>query len=223
MDSQLHMGSNLLVAGPTNSGKTIFVMKMLHPIDAMFDVVPQAVYWYYGKKTQVHDILVSRNYNMLPGPLPDNFDHIIPNSVVVIDDLMRDGTSKKSVTDLMVSLAHHTPCFVVNIVQNLFFYSKELRTQNLNSQYKCLFPNAQAPGQIQILARQMFPAHTQVLLQAFLDATRRPYGYLFLDFHQKTSELIRIRTNILSDEAPQIVYLDKRLYAEAYPIKLVHG
>jgi len=222
MDSRIHMGSNMLVAGPTNCGKTTFVLKLLDAMAQLFDIKPERVYWFYGVKTDEHDLLVARNYNVYEG-IPRDFNFIRPNSVVVLDDLMRDAGTNPRVTELVTGYAHHKPCFVINIVQNLFFRSPELRTQNLNSQYKVLFPNAQAPGQIKILANQMFPTHTRVLLDAFVDPRRRPYGYLLLDFHQKTAELIRLRTNILPDEAPQIVYMDKRLYAETYPARLLHG
>jgi hypothetical protein len=52
----------------------------------------------------------------------------------------------------------------------------------------------------------MFPKHTGYLLDAFYDATSRPYGYLVIDCHQLTPENMRLRTNILPEEK-QIVYV----------------
>ena len=41
----------------------------------------------------------------------------------------------------------------------------------------------------------------------FQDATRLPHSYLFLDMKPETEEELRIKTNILPDEAPQYVYM----------------
>jgi hypothetical protein len=54
----------------------------------------------------------------------------------------------------------------------------------------------------------MFPKHTGYLLDAFHDATSRPYGYLAIDCDQLTPENMRLRTNILPEEK-QIVYLKR--------------
>lgn len=35
------------------------------------------------------------------------------------------------------------------------------------------------------------------LMQAYEDATDKPYSYIFIDLHQKTSKFIHIKTNIL--------------------------
>ena len=58
------------------------------------------------------------------------------------------------------------------------------------------------------LARQMFPKHTGYFLDAFHDATSRPYGYLVINCHQLTPENMRQRTNILPEER-QIVYVKR--------------
>ena len=48
----------MLVAGPTNSGKTTFVLNLLDAKDALFDIVPTRVYWFCGMRTFAHNILV---------------------------------------------------------------------------------------------------------------------------------------------------------------------
>ena len=42
----------------------------------------------------------------------------------------------------------------------------------------------------------MFPSKPKFLKVAYEDATKDPYGYLFLDFHPNSPEFARVRGNI---------------------------
>ena len=79
---------------------------------------------------------------------------------------------------------------------------------SLNSHILIVFRNPHDSLGVSTLARQMFPKHTGYLLEAFHDATSRPYGYLVIDCHQLTPENMRLRTNILPEER-QIVYVKR--------------
>ena len=69
-----------------------------------------------------------------------------------------------------------------------------------------VFKNPRDSLAISTLARQMYPNNTNFLVQSFQDATKKPYGYLLLDLHQRTPENMRLRTNILPGQM-QIVYV----------------
>jgi len=71
-----------------------------------------------------------------------------------------------------------------------------------------VFRNPRDSLGIATLAKQMFPKHTNYLLDAFQDATSKPYGYLMIDCHQLTPENMRLRTNILPNER-QIAYVKR--------------
>jgi len=62
--------------------------------------------------------------------------------------------------------------------------------------------------QVSTLSRQMFPGKGQFLVEAFKDATAKPFGYLVLDLKPDTEEKYRIRTGIFPGEK-QFVYLPK--------------
>jgi hypothetical protein len=61
---------------------------------------------------------------------------------------------------------------------------------------------------ITTLAKQMFPKNSDYLLEAFRDATAKPYGYLLIDCHQLTPEEMRLRTNIFPGEQ-QFAYVKR--------------
>jgi hypothetical protein len=65
--------------------------------------------------------------------------------------------------------------------QNLFPPGKLSRTISLNSHYMLIFQNPRDSLGVSTLARQMFPKCIHYLLEAYGDATSKPYGYLFID------------------------------------------
>ena len=137
--------------------------------------------------------------------LPDNkqFDGKY-GTLLILDDLMKEAGD--TVLDLFTKLSHHRDVSVIFITQNLFFKSKQSRTMNLNTQYIVLFKNPRDALQVATLGRQMFPGHSNFLIEAFRDATERPHGYLLIDLHPNTLEKFRIRTNIFEGER-QYVYV----------------
>lgn len=79
--------------------------------------------------------------------------------------------------------------------------------KSLNSHYLILFKNVRDRLQITRLGSQM--GMPRVLTESFNDATRRNHGYLMIDLRNICEESIRLRTNILPDELPVIVYQPK--------------
>lgn len=79
---------------------------------------------------------------------------------------------------------------------------------SLNAHYLVLFKNPRDATQVSTLARQMYPGRNKFLVEAFKDATAKPYGYLLIDLKGDTEEKYRIRTNIFSNER-QFVYVPK--------------
>ena len=101
-------------------------------------------------------------------------------------------------TNLFTKRCHHRNLSVIFILQNIFHRGKELRDMSLNSHYLVVFKSPRDSSQVNHLARQMFPGHVKYMQEAFEDATKRPYGYLFCDLKPETPTDYRLRTNILS-------------------------
>ena len=74
--------------------------------------------------------------------------------------------------------------------------------------YIVVFKNPRDASQIATLARQMYPGKSQFLIDAFVDATAKPFGYLLIDLKPDTEEKYRVRTGIFPGEL-QFVYLPK--------------
>jgi hypothetical protein len=59
-----------------------------------------------------------------------------------------------------------------------------------------LFKNSRDVTQVANLSRQMYPGRSKFLVEAFKDATAKPYGYLLIDLKPETDEKCRVRANI---------------------------
>ena len=206
MDVRLQHPATIIVSGPTSCGKTEWTMRLLKHAKTMLYPPPENVYWCYGEYQEAFNNL--EHVQLVEGlPDPNSFDPK-QRHLVVIDDLM--GQLDSSVTQLFTRGSHHRNVTVVLIVQNFFTKNKEMRTISLNAHYLVLFKNPRSATQITHLAREMYPGKSKFLQEAFSDATKEAFGYLFVDLKQSTPEHMRLRTRIFPDET-QYVYLPKKI------------
>jgi len=193
-----------LVAGPTGCGKTRFVFKLIQNVDVMIVPTPSRIVYCYGEYQQLF-----RKYPLVTFhrglPNIEDFDGS-ERVLLVIDDLMNEAD--ESVANLFTKGSHHRNVSVIFLVQNLFHKNRHVRTISLNSHYMVLFKNPRDASQFASLARQMYPNKSAFALEAYKDATREPYGYLFVDLRPEQDEDLRLRTNIFPEES-QYVYVPK--------------
>jgi len=83
-----------------------------------------------------------------------------------------------------------------------------MRTISLNVQYIVLFKNPRDSSQFIHLAKQIYLHNTRFAHEMYVDATKRPYGYILLDLQSAQDDDLRLRTNIFPGER-QIVYVPK--------------
>lgn len=203
MDLRFRDDRVMCVAGPSQSGKTHFVLKLLDQRQEHFVNPLGSVLWCYGiYDSALHRQLENKGYKLHRG-LPNEAD-IVPNSICVMDDLLTESQSSKEVTNMCTRLAHHKPCLVILIVQNLFPSGKDARTRSLNTHYYIIFKNPRDNLQFEVFARQIKAQKAKSLISAYEDATHKPYGYLLIDFTQECPDPLRYRTNVL--DLPVIIY-----------------
>ena len=110
------------------------------------------------------------------------------------------ASSSKSVADLFTRGSQHRNLTVIYLVQNVYNQGKSQRTISLNSHYSVVFRNGRDASQFRTMAFQICPSDGKWLVEAFTDATSKPYGYLVLDHHPSTPEDQTVATNILPGE-----------------------
>lgn len=201
-DLRLKTGTTITIAGPSQSGKSTLVEKIVTLRDEIFSEKITKVIWYCSympfKKLDGVTYLVG---------LPNDInDRIIPNCLVILDDFMHELSNSSMLTTLMTKAAHHLPLTLIFITQNIFQKSTDTKTRRLNTNYLILFKNPQDKTQVDYLGRQMYPLDKDFLRMAFDDATKHAYSYLLIDSNQTTEDEIRVRSNITKD-SEMVVYV----------------
>ena len=203
MDFRLKCNRTMCVVGPSHSGKTTFVLELLENRQEIFDCQTNRVIWCFGiYQRELNVKLQRKGYQLHSGIV--NVSEIQPYDIIVLDDLLNESKNSQDVTAMFTRAAHHKPCFIIFIMQNLFPPGKEARTRSLNTHYYCIFKNPRDKSQIEFLARQISPRNSKGILQIFESATEKPHSYLFLDFTQECPDEFRFRSNIF--EKPMLVY-----------------
>jgi len=74
--------------------------------------------------------------------------------------------------------------------------------------YIVLFKNLRDSSQFVHFAEQLYPHNSRFAHAVYVDATKRPYGYILLDLRSDQDDDLHLRTNIFPGER-QIVYVPK--------------
>ena len=209
MDLYLKHSFTCMVSGPTGSGKTEFVKKLVKNLNNMVFPVPEIIYWCYNEYQPAYVELEGIPTLHFCEGLPDTeclkANKNVPK-LIILDDLMGNVKKEDKLTHLFTCGSHHWNISVIHIVQNIFYSG--LRTSRVNSHYLVLMKNPSDQLQISTLGHQLFPKNKKYLLEAFHDATAKPHTYLFIDMHQTTPDHLRVRTNIMPGDI-QYVYVPK--------------
>ena len=195
-----------LVAGPSKSGKTTFVERLIKHREKMIAPPPKEVVWHYSEFQPAYSRMAD-TVTFKKGVPTETQLKTYSDKLVIIDDLMHEMGSVSS--DIFTKRVHHLNMSVIYIVKNLFNQAKNHRTMSLNSNYIVLFKNPRDKAQVSFLARQVFPHSPKILQQAYNDATHKPHSYLLLDFQQATPENERLKTEIFPGE-PHYIYTEKK-------------
>ena len=206
MDPRWKHPFTCIVAGPTSCGKTFFVSRFLHHVEEMMDPPPQNIFWFYGEWQEAYATMRLLGVKFQEGLPRDDYLNPRVRNLVVIDDLLSETDAR--VTKLFTKGSHHKNTSVIYITQNLFDKNKENRTISVNAHYMVLFKSPRDAMPVEHLARQMFPAKSKYMREAFADATSQPYSYLLVDLKPDTPDDLRLRAKIFPGEH-QVVYIRK--------------
>jgi hypothetical protein len=200
-----------VINGMTCSGKSFFITKFIKHLHSMVDTKIEEVIWCYGIATDAQKDLSKIC------PVPIKFIYGIPDfeevcgtnpkpRLVVLEDQINNLSA--AVSNLWLRGVHHSNCSALMTSQSLYSKNKVMRDISLNTQYYVIFFSPRDRAQIQFFCRQVDPANSKMLMDAFTDATSKAHGYLLFDMKQNTSEDLRYRTNIFPGEGT-VVYVRK--------------
>ena len=207
-ENVFYANSNIIISGATGCGKTHWLYEMLKQKEHVFEGrAPDRILYCYGIYQHLFDEMKKKikNITFQPG-IPSDTDikklaRKAKHGLIVLDDLMTEVSNDPGAEKLFTQGTHHLGLSVVYIVQNIMYQNKCTRTISLNSQYIVLFRNFRDGAQILHLARQIYPSNPWLLIDAYEDATKKPFGYIVINMHPRyTDDTKRLQTGILPHE-----------------------
>jgi len=193
-----------MIAGPTKSGKTHLLMKILRDKKKLIFPNVEKIVYCYSQWQEDFDEFKS-DIEFYQGIFDTELFSSSTKNLIIFDDLMEECGNDKTILNLFTRGSHHKNISVILLTQNLFNKGKYCRTISLNSHYLIIFNNPRDKSQINHLARQMYPTNSKFLIDAYDKATKNGHGYLFIDNNQFTDPQLRIQSNI-TEKIP-IVYI----------------
>jgi len=218
-DIQFKTSFNCMIHGASGTGKTTFVKNLLMLRNQLFSSPPVKVFLFYSmhqsiyeemKKESLVDELINVSSEL---PSLDTISSMVHpykdsgGSLLIFDDILTQLNN--DFENIFCNLSHHENASVIFLTQNLFYKSNIYRTLSLNSHYFVFMKNDRDRQQISTLARQICPGNSNFIVQAYEEATKKPYSYLIADFRPDTPSTIKLRSNIFPSEFPTKVYLEK--------------
>ena len=193
--------STFIISGPTGSGKSSLLFKILNNMNTMINQPVNKVYYFYSVWQDLFDQNNSDKITYIQKIPNEKFINEISDgnhNIIIIDDLQISALNNDFIANLFTRESHHRNLTMILILQNLFHQGKYARDISLNTQYFILFRNPRDKYQIKVLGNQI--GIKQKLEEAYNLATERPYSYLLLDLSPQCESDYMFRGNILPEE-----------------------
>ncbi len=199
--------SRWIIYGPSGCGKTTFVSNLITNSKKLFGFEFDTILYCSGQGfPHIKDKNILK-CNSFTDKYIESLDENDKN-LIIIDDNMHNATNDILISDLFTKKSHHKNITVMILLQNLFPKSKYMRDISISSNYIVLFKNPRENMQVKLLGRQIDGDKSNFISSCYLDATKnKPFSYLMLDLGQTTPEFMKVRTNVLNEEVPQIFYI----------------
>ena len=134
-----------------------------------------------------------------------------PNGgLLVVDDLMTEGSEEKELLDLFTKYSHHQNITVMFLCQDMFPPGKYAKTISRNAHYIVAFKNPRDQLAVKNLLLQAFPIYWPDIMTVYQKVAERPFGYLAFDLHPASDDRRRVFSHLLTYEGYPRWYRRKR-------------
>ena len=185
MDGRFHFGHCIRVAGPSQCGKTVTLLKLLKRKSNFYPHPPKRIMWITG--SPVHDAqLENEILSHYPDSrffyeIPHNLNELIqPYDFWIFDDLSGELQNNREFTNFFTKTAHHCQCLMAYLTQNAYEPGKDAATRTRNCAYQIFFNNKADVRWVNVLGQQLL-GNSKVFSNMFSHATREPYSCLLVD------------------------------------------
>ena len=167
----------LFLSGPSNSGKSFFILKLIKNIDRVFQSGFNSIIYchpFYDTLGKKDEKLMSDLRDTYPSII---ITHEIPKlielqrlegpSLLILDDLITNIVKNESMSHLYSIYSSHCNISIITTTQNYFEPGKFSKTIIRNQTIIVLFQTNSDRQSTNIIARQVFPGHSHFLDNCF--------------------------------------------------------
>lgn len=217
-DLRFASGSTHLIVAPSGGGKTYRTAEIIRNKNILFrggENVRNVIFCYaawqpiYSQLKQegsvtkwVNKMPSNQEFVQLTEPFKDK-----GGSLVILDDFM--GAISQNLVEIVTVTARHLNATTLILFQSLFPSNPLARQISLNVKYIHVGKNPRENAQILYLARQLNPSNYKWIVEAYHEATKKPYSSFLFDLMQETDERLRFRSNYLPSEKPMVAWQPK--------------
>ena len=196
--------SRVLLCGPSNTGKTYLLRKLLKENIAFENKIDKILYFHSATKL---DLVNAECFEGL-----DDIEKILESRkndlskvAVVIDDLQAEALNSLAVFKLWTIYSHHYNIGVVFLLlQNFYGKSKYGTDINRNSSYYIFTRHLRLAPMVKLLSRQLFMNDKLYdTYKTYILKSNETYPYLCVNLDAKDDRLMCFN-NILKTEIPRI-------------------
>ena len=207
-DVRLKENFKLFISGPSRSGKTVFVQKLIENMDIFSRSPPKII-------TLVYKVFQPIYYDM-------NIDHLVLDGdnlkerliniangepmLIIFDDLI-NSNSLSELSDMFVVDGRHMNFSMIFISQKLFVNNDHYRQISLNCDYYTLFKNPRNALEIRNLASQMTPGKMK-LVSYYTEATKQAFSYLFINLTQECEYQVKYLSHLFNEPHKVLCYFN---------------
>ena len=200
MTSLQFNSTTFIIAGPTASGKSTFLFKIMRE-PVMFRHKFEKIIYFYSVWQKLFDRFETEKVSFKKGiPKEEDIEEFADgnHNLVIVDDLQISGLNNPYIANIFSRESHHRNLSVFLILQNFFHQGKYARDITLNAHYIILFKNPRDTNQVKVLATQLGLGNR--LMEAYKDSTAQAYGYLLIDLSPSSQNAFMLRGNIFPNE-----------------------
>ena len=198
-DIRLKENFKIFISGPSRCGKTTFVIDLIDNIFNISSTPPTFIIYVFKVWQYKFDEMTKVNIFL------EDDESIVEKimgysrgqPLLIIFDDMINSKSLPSLAPLFNVDGRHMNLSLVFLSQRLFVNDEHFRQISQNCDYFVLFKNPRNSSEIRTLANQMTPT-TMELIKIYLEATKSPFSYLFINLTQEACRDTKYLSDLFS-------------------------
>nr|CAD2202669.1 unnamed protein product [Meloidogyne enterolobii] len=191
-DLKFKIPFGMIISGPSSSGKSTLLLRFISEAANLIEPKPKSILYCFGEMSNIVPILQKSGVSVYSGVPPEDLIKKYQKPLLLILDDLLMSIDEKYLSELFTKKSHHQNFAVIFVTQNLF--ERKIKVARQNAQYIIIMRSPNSVLSVRNIGVQLFPQKLDYFLDAYRQATNKPFGYLVIDMHASSDPGLRLRT-----------------------------